>query len=460
MNVSLPRLDPSTKEMASTRFAKKLRVVLFLAFAALLMLMLAAGLSALSRLRQLHDIEQQVSNRFLSHTQALSTIVISVHIYDDQLARFLLEPGSEERAQKGSEIASHAERVHSALRRYPPDRGPREQQLLQEIEKKLSEQESASSTFLSLSPQYRKGRSPQFVHEKLLPLSLSILQVSQEIASVNNEQLAQDNHDLSIKLKYLQTNVRNMLLLALSAGLSLSAIGSFYILRLERQDRDRYRALEDSRRELEELSARLVDVQEEERRSIARELHDEVGQTLEALLVGMGGLSRLVSAEDSATRDQIDRVKSLAEDSIKTVRDIALLLRPSMLDDLGLIPALEWQAREVSRRGEMEADVHAEMSSEDLPDEIKICVYRLVQEALNNAATHASAKNARVVVMRSADKLSVKVTDNGRGFDSQRVRGMGLLGMEERVKRLGGILKVQSQAGQGTSVSAELPLHG
>ena len=450
MNVSLP----------SNPFAKKLRIVLSLAFGALLLLMLAAGLSALSRLRQLHNIEQQVSNRFLTHTQALSAIVISVHIYDDQLAWYLLDQGPEEQAQRGSEIASRAEKAHSALRRYPSDRKPKEQRLLEEMEKELSEQESASSTLLSLAPEDRKVRSLQFVHEQLLPLSLSILQVSQEIASGNNEQFLQDNQDLSIKLKSLQINVRNMLLLALTAGLSLSAVGSFYILRLERQDRDRYRALEDSRRELGDLSARLVDVQEEERRSIARELHDEVGQTLEALLVGLGSLSRLVPAEESATREQIDHVKSLADNSIKTVRDIALLLRPSMLDDLGLIPALEWQAREVSRRGEMEADVHSEMSAEDLPDEVKICVYRLVQEALNNAATHASAKNARVMVMRSADRLSVTVTDNGQGFDSKRVRGMGLLGMEERVKRLGGILKVQSRAGQGTSVIAELPLHG
>jgi len=459
MNVTLPQPDPSKKEMALNPFAKKLRIVLFLAFGALLMLMLAAGLSALSRLRQLHEIEQQVSSRFLSHTQALSAIVISVDVYDDQLARFLLERGPEEQAQTGKEIASHAERAHSALRSYPSDRRPREQQLLQEIEEKLSEQESASSTLLFFASQDRGGRSLQFVHEQLLPLSLSILQASQEIASLNNQQLTYDNRDLATKLKSLQTNVRNMLLLALTAGLSLSAVGSFYILRLERQDRDRYSALEGGRRELEKLSARLLEVQEEERRSIARELHDEVGQNLEALLVGLGSLSRLVPAGEQAKHEQIDHVKSLAETSIKSVRDIALLLRPSMLDDLGLIPALEWQAREVSRRGEMEADVRSEMPSEDLPDELKVCVYRLVQEALNNAVAHASAKNAWVMVIRGADKLSVTVTDNGRGFDSQRVRGMGLLGMEERVKRLGGILKIQSQAGRGTSVIAELPLH-
>jgi signal transduction histidine kinase len=183
-----------------------------------------------------------------------------------------------------------------------------------------------------------------------------------------------------------------------------------------------------------------------------------VGQTLEALLVSLGGLARLVPADGQTLREQINRVKSLAENSVKTVRDIALLLRPSMLDDLGLVPALEWQAREISRRGDMEADVHSQMVSDDLPDEIKICVYRLVQEALNNAAAHASAKNARVSVVQTADKLRVEITDDGRGFDSQRVRGLGLLGMEERVKRLGGALKIESRTGQGTSVIAELSL--
>ena len=229
-------------------------------------------------------------------------------------------------------------------------------------------------------------------------------------------------------------------------------------MRLERQGQERYRALADSRLELEKLSARLVDAQEQERRSIARELHDEVGQSLEARLVDVGRLSRLVPAGEQVMGDQIARVKGLAENSVKTVRDITLLLRPSMLDDLGLIPALEWQARETSRRGDMEVDVHSEDVSEQLPDEIKTCAYRLVQEALNNAAAHASARNARVAVVQKNDKLRVQITDDGKGFDPQRVRGVGLIGMEERVKRLGGTLKIDSRAGQGTTVAAELPV--
>jgi signal transduction histidine kinase len=437
--------------------AQRLRTALLLAFGGLLALSLLAGVGALVSLRQLHAVEQQVSGRFLSHTQALSAVVISVHIYDDQLAQQLLDDQAPEHSGVDAEVSKRAADAHSAIQSYPSDRGAQEQRWLQEIEEKLSEQETASAPLLSLAPGDRRARSRMFLHEQLLPSSLSILEVSQQIASLNHEQLARDNQDLLERFESLRARLKSMLLVALAAGLLLSLVGSLYILRLERQARRRYLALANSRLELEKLSTRLVDVQEQERRSIARELHDEVGQTLEALLMDLGRLSRLVPAGERVMREHVERLKNLAENSVKTVRDIALLLRPSMLDDLGLIPALDWQAREVSRRGEMEVDVHSAMVSEHLPDEIKICVYRLVQEALNNAAAHASAKNARVSVTQT-DSLRVEVTDDGQGFDSQRVRGMGLLGMEERVKRLGGTLRIESRAGHGTTVVAELPL--
>src|SRR5208283_4099519 len=136
----------------------------------------------------------------------------------------------------------------------------------------------------------------------------------------------------------------------------------------------RYEELVASRHELESLSARLVDAQEEERRSISRELHDEVGQTLGALLVDLGQLSKVVPAEDGVLQGQIQRIKSAAETAVKSIRDMALLLRPPMLDDLGLVPALEWQGREVSRRGEMEVDVASENVSGQLADDLKVCV--------------------------------------------------------------------------------------
>jgi signal transduction histidine kinase len=213
-----------------------------------------------------------------------------------------------------------------------------------------------------------------------------------------------------------------------------------------------------SQHALQQLSARLVDAQETERRAISRELHDEVGQSLGALLVDIGRLSTTLSGGHPEVKAQLDNLKSVAERTFQTVRNIALLLRPSMLDDLGLAAALEWQGREVSRRSEIEVLVESESVPEDLPDEYKIYIYRLVQEALNNAVRHSGARNAKVVVERLEKSIVVRVIDDGRGFDPGRSRGMGILGMEERVKHLGGTLRVESQMGKGTAVTADLPI--
>jgi signal transduction histidine kinase len=216
--------------------------------------------------------------------------------------------------------------------------------------------------------------------------------------------------------------------------------------------------LAESRRDLQQLSTKLVDAQETERRSLSRELHDEVAQALSLLLMDVGQLSNQFSSGEEKRQELVQRIKSVAERAVQTVRNMALLLRPSMLDDLGLLAAVEWYARETSRRGEIEVEVHSENVSEDLGDELKLCVYRIVQEALNNAQRHSHAKTARVELTQTNGVIRVKIADEGRGFDPKRTRGMGLLGMEERVKRLGGALTIESRPGAGTTIRVELPL--
>ena len=183
-----------------------------------------------------------------------------------------------------------------------------------------------------------------------------------------------------------------------------------------------------------------------------------MGQAIGALLVDIRRLAGALSTSQPELKTQLDHMNSVAEQTFQAVRNIALLLRPSMLDDLGLAAALEWQGREVSRRSEIEVAVETENVPEDLPDEYNICIYRLVQEALNNAVRHSGARNAKVVVEHSAKGIVVRVSDDGRGFDPVRTRGLGLLGMEERVKRLGGTVTLDSQPGRGVTVTAELPL--
>jgi signal transduction histidine kinase len=128
-----------------------------------------------------------------------------------------------------------------------------------------------------------------------------------------------------------------------------------------------------------------------------------------------------------------------------------------MLDDLGLIPALKWQARETSKNTSMDVSVAAELDSDELPDEYKTCIYRVVQEALHNCARHAHATSVRIRVEQGPHRLLLSIQDDGHGFDARNTKGLGLLGIQERVTRLGGTFQVLSQPGNGTALSVELP---
>jgi signal transduction histidine kinase len=455
---ALPR-TPREDDLESRRDSKRLRRLLLIAFGWLLALLIGAGVDALISVRRLDRASQEVSRRFTARNRALSTIVVSVRIYDDQLERFLLQDQLQESAPDPADVTNKIAAVRAALLDFPPDRDSDEQLLLAAMQQQLQEEETSCAIVLAWRSDLRQQRAHQFIGQQLIPWRTRIFELSAQISSLDERKLALENLAVATRFQLLESRLVWLVSLALIAGVLMSLICGWYILRLERQARLRYQALARSRLDLESLSARLVEAQEEERRSISRELHDEVGQSLGALLVEVGHLSKLVPPEDRVTQAQIAQIKSVAESAVKSIRDIALLLRPPMLDDLGLVPALEWQAREISRRSDMEVEVHSENVSEALGDETKVTIYRLVQEALNNAATHAFAKNAKVTIAQNSDKITVEITDDGHGFDPGRQRGMGILGMEERVRRLGGTLTIESAPGKGATVKAELPLH-
>ena len=437
---------------------RKLRRVLLIAFGGLLALMVIAGLESFRSLQRLDALERQANQQFATHSNALLTLVISVHTYNNQIERFLMPREAEGPLPNADAVEQSGAAAKAAVQQYPEDQDPEERQLLKKIAEHLAEQQNSFGRVSAWQISERMRNGAQFLTMEMFPRRAYILQVSQEVASVNAHRLDEANVMLASSYSGLRERVALLLAVSLAAGLLLSLIGVWYILRLEREGRRRYEALVESRRELEDLSARMEFAQEEERRTISRELHDEVGQTLGLLLLEVGQVAKLVPATDQILQGQIARIKSTAESAVKTIRDIALLLRPPMLDDLGLIPALEWQAREVSRRSNLEVAVDANERPEKLPDELKVCIYRVVQEALNNAAAHSGAKNAKVTVSRKGELIHVRVEDDGRGFDPGRTRGMGLLGMEERVRRLNGTLGVRSAPGQGTTVTAELPV--
>jgi signal transduction histidine kinase len=405
-------------------------------------------------------VSREVDEHYSAHNQALETVLVCYHVYDQQMERFLLTDVIVANVPTRTDIAGKGAEVRSAVHHYPQDSGSEEQSLLTQIDQAVNAQEAAFENTQAWHATERKRRASVFIEERIIPTRTQVMALVGAVSHLNDQRLVTENQAVAAEFLGLQTRLSRMVFLTLIAGIVLSLAAGYYILRLEQNGRRRYLALVQSRQELEGLSKRLVEAQEAERRSISRELHDEVGQTLGAVLVDLGQLSNLVSPSDNIVKDQIARIKSAAESAVRSIRDMALLLRPPMLDDLGLIPALEWQARETSRRSDVEVEVDAAELPGNLPDELKIGIYRLVQEALQNAATHAHAKNAKVSVKHEGSDVDVQVSDDGVGFQPGRTRGMGILGMEERVRQLGGRLELQSSPGKGTIVHAVLPLGG
>jgi signal transduction histidine kinase len=301
-------------------------------------------------------------------------------------------------------------------------------------------------------------RGGRYFYDQLALRRTAMLDLSDRISAMNDRELAGGDEKVAVIFDRFRMRQIIIFLLTISGGIALAAATIFYTLRLERQAGQRYEESRRAQAQLKELSARLVAAQEDERKAIARELHDEVGQSLTALRMEAGAAASLAAGNSGDLQERLESIKQLAERTVHELRNMALLLRPSMLDDLGLVPALRWQAREVSKRTGLKVRMTAEGVPDDLPDEHKTCIYRVVQEALNNCARHAQAHTVRVQVVGHPSAISLSIQDDGAGFDARQVRGLGLLGMEERVTHIGGRLRIDSEPGKGAVLTADLPV--
>jgi signal transduction histidine kinase len=218
----------------------------------------------------------------------------------------------------------------------------------------------------------------------------------------------------------------------------------------------RYRSLVDVR---QQLLKKLISAQEDERRRIARDLHDEIGQSLTSLLIGLRTVGDSATPEEARAR--ADDLRRTTVATIDEVRRLARGLRPSVLDDLGLTAALERYAADFSQAHAIEVDVRAaDAGVRRLSDEIETALYRIAQEALTNTAKHADAKHVCITVDRRPDSVCLTVTDDGRGFASQpadTTGQLGLNGMQERAALLNGTVTVDSGPGRGTRVQVSIP---
>ena len=223
--------------------------------------------------------------------------------------------------------------------------------------------------------------------------------------------------------------------------------------------------LEDRNQELSAISERVINAQEEERKSIARSLHDDTGQALTMLIISLDRLEARLPADQTEIKKDIQLIRDLASSALTELRRIVFGLRPAILDDLGLVPAIRWYARSCLEPAGIHFDLSAPDSLPELPTQINISLFRIAQEAINNILRHASASLVQVSISIQSGNIQLEVKDNGCGFKLQEEteaavhsHHLGLLGLRERAELLGGEVHLVTDLGQGTSLQVHLPL--
>ncbi len=442
----------------SERFLSNTRLLLLTGFGGLLVLLFLAGAGALQILQQIQTRNNQVQREFLLRNRLLNEIRSKLYLSGTYVRDYLLEPEARLAERHRNSLGAVRRQMAIAVASYEAQLKREEIEPFLALRSELEKYWRVLDPLLGWDASQRDHRGYVFLRDEVYPRRAAMLTIADRIAGFNEQQLEAG----ASRMAELYTEFRSRLLISLGIflvfGVAMAGFTVRRVLNLEREARAQYVAAVEARQQLKDLSARLVGAQEAERRSISRELHDEIGQALSAVLVEIRNLgSGVVGRSEGELQEHIGLVKGLVENSVKIVRNMALLLRPSMLDDLGLVPALGWQAREVSKRTSLDVSVATESVSDDLPDEYKTCIYRVVQEALHNCSRHSEATMVKIKMHQDASGIHLAIQDDGRGFDFKRQRGLGLLGIEERVSGLGGTFQVHSELCRGTILQIDLP---
>jgi signal transduction histidine kinase len=296
------------------------------------------------------------------------------------------------------------------------------------------------------------------VRKQMVERRDSSLAIAQDIGRLSRATY-QERHD---RIQTAETAFLAYIWTMMSFTLALGLIvffGSTYIVRVLHRRAEAHRErTERVEAELRQLSSELFQTQEQERKVLSRELHDEVGQTLTALSMELGNIGRVHRAGTGRLLEHLNEATRLTHETMKTVRRLAMGLRPAMLDDSGLEPALRYQAREFSRRSGIRVDLQVSGELASFPDPYRTCLYRVVQEALTNCARHANAEQIEISLATMPGGLCLQIKDDGVGLSDGMATGIGLKGIEERVRELDGAVSICSRTSGGTTLRIELPI--
>jgi signal transduction histidine kinase len=438
-----------------------IRAALFLGFGLTFGIWLFAGYHFARRLADVEDRAAAINARYMRAQELLSTVRAQVLLGSVYVRDALLDPNPSADAYR-RQVEDSYQSADDALQQYVPvvDSAAERQQvarLRQEIDNFRDTMLGVLATDSRLWP--REART--LLRTRVMPKRELVFRLSEDVQALNRGAFMQRQVATTEMYRVTQQRTWQSLGAALAASACIGLLAAVYAGRLEdRVRQQRARELQTTRN-LQDLSAQLIRAQEEERRSIARELHDEVGQVLTAIKVELAVAQHGIEAAGGSAEALRD-ARTITEGAVQTVRDLSHLLHPALLDDLGLPAAVEWYLRGFSRRHGLRADLLQDRMEGRLTYETEVASYRIIQEALTNVAKHARATCCRVYLQRLANTVLITVEDDGAGFDwnaatTVRSGGLGLVGIRERVAQLQGTLRLESAPGKGTRLTVELP---
>lgn len=426
----------------------------------LLFLVVISMLAASRRAQEIYTQLDQLNTHHREVDAKLRRLRSDIHLSGIFIRDYLLDPERERAPDYRARLAEFRSSTLTSVEGLRTLSGGTadDEARLASLQAKLEDYWQTFDPLFDWTPVEKVTQSARFLRREVIPRREAAWAIAQEIEQLNNKNLTAQRGEVTRRLATFRSDLHKLLWQSILLGIVVAVIAVVRLRILERRSEVQRAMTEDAERQMRKLSQQLVATQEEERKKLSRELHDHVGQMLTALRMELGRIERSRASTDATVIDAVTAGRQLVDDVVRTVRDLALGLRPSMLDDFGLQAALEWHVRDFTRRYGLQVDLAMDGEFDGLPDQHRTCVYRSVQEALTNCVKHSSCRRIQVKVLGQADNLLLSVADDGVGVDRTHRGGLGLRGIEERVRELHGETSVSSKPGQGTVVSVRLPI--
>jgi signal transduction histidine kinase len=434
--------------------------VVLLAFGTLMAFLVVSGAALYRYVGGVQDQIQQTQADYTERDRALDTLRFETLSLAIELRDYLLDPSPESGLLMQANLLRLRDSIRRAMARVEEMMGREDPAKVRHLRKSFDDFWESVDVVLRWTPEEKRAGGVAFLRKRVLPSREALITVAAEIAELNASLLTRRQATIRQALNDVRSRLLVAIPVAAVIGLVIALMATIRMRLLENRTELHRRQTEASADELRRLSQRVVKAQEDERRSVSRELHDEIGQMLTALKMELGNLEDALNSHDQAALPHAQAANGLAEQTMQAVRQMARGLRPAMLDDLGLSSALKWHARDFSRHSGIAVNFQVDGDVDSIPDSHRTCTYRVVQEALTNCARHAQAKEVRIALHGSHERLSLTVQDDGVGFDPRPPfrKGVGLVSIEERVRELGGNVTIVSQPRKGTLLKAEIPL--